>query len=160
MAVSGDDLLLRFPTGVDGSNLSLAASTSSTAASLVCRGTPPTASTRCSSEARRPAPAPVAVTLRSKTTRRAPATLEGVSIKPALLQEFYQYRRSGSNRHGALAPPDFESCPAGPLRPNASGNLAYLCEFWAIREIALSSAYGPVLARLQYGCSTNAAAPA
>jgi hypothetical protein len=25
------------------------------------------------------------------------------------LQVFFQYRRSGSNRHGALAPPDFES---------------------------------------------------
>jgi hypothetical protein len=25
------------------------------------------------------------------------------------LQEFLKYRRSGSNRHGALAPPDFES---------------------------------------------------
>jgi hypothetical protein len=27
------------------------------------------------------------------------------------------------------------------------------CEFQPISEIALSSAYGPVLARLQYGCS-------
>jgi hypothetical protein len=27
----------------------------------------------------------------------------------AYLQGFYEYRRSGSNRHGAFAPPDFES---------------------------------------------------
>jgi hypothetical protein len=26
-----------------------------------------------------------------------------------LLQEFLEYRRSGSNRHGAFAPPNFES---------------------------------------------------
>jgi integrase len=31
----------------------------------------------------------------------------------ANLQGFCQYRRSGSNRHGALAPPDFESCMTG-----------------------------------------------
>ena len=80
-------------------------------------------------------------------------------MKSGLFTGGLQYRRSGSNRHGAFAPPDFESCLAGPLRPIAAGNLAYLCGFQPIREFALSSAYEPELARLQYECGRSVVIP-
>jgi hypothetical protein len=82
-----------------------------------------------------------------------------VSCVFTFLQVFLEYQRWGSNRHGAFAPPDFESCLAGPPRLIASGNLAYLCGFQPIRKLALSRAYEPVLARLQYECGRYVVIP-
>jgi hypothetical protein len=45
----------------------------------------------------------------SKQPRREHRGFPFVSCVFAILQGFYEYRRSGSNRHGAFAPPDFES---------------------------------------------------
>ena len=52
-------------------------------------------------------------TLSSSTAVEAPGRGAGgpssVCIKGGLFKGDSQYRRSGSNRHGAFAPPDFES---------------------------------------------------
>src|SRR5215207_2226683 len=44
--------------------------------------------------------------------------------------------------------------PPIPARPRVSGNLAYLWAFRRFRGLRLSAGYSPLLARLQYGCST------
>ena len=65
----------------------------------------------------------------------------------ALLQEIYEYRRSGSNRHGALAPPDFES--------GASTNSATPACPWSGAIIAWGMILSGCLARLTTDTSTT-----
>jgi hypothetical protein len=63
----------------------------------------------------------------------------------------------GTRTHTTLRSPEFESSPVGPSRPDVSGNLAYLCGFQPIHEVAASSAYWPVPVWLQYSCSNSPA---
>ena len=87
-----------------------------------------------------------------KVVSKAPGSFAGGFSLLATFLFRYQYRRSGSNRHAPFGVPDFESRPAGPLRPNVSGNLAYLCGFCRFARLccpASTDLYWP-------GCSTVA----
>jgi hypothetical protein len=86
-------------------------------------------------ESSRQAVRPRCIVMRSLLQVRVTVKEPDPRIRTSLYYTFslrMRYRRSGSNRHDAFAPPDFESWPVGLSLFSVVGEFAYLSRIYAI----------------------------